>query len=151
MSLSLNIEICRCRYEDFLSTSFSNVNKRTIIYPLTLNYGDQSSRTLADHKSLVFNNTSKKSINADKANIKIATKDVMLLSKLWSDQFKEDLTIKKAMDSIKELKSQIVSEIKKESNEISTLATLEASVASISIVLINNYKDSFVPLINPVI
>lgn len=88
MSVSLNIELCRCRYDDFLCMPFSSINKRTIIYPLTLNYSDLSTRTLSDPKAILFNNTSKKSINADKASIKIATKDIIFLNELWGRQFK---------------------------------------------------------------
>lgn len=80
---------------------FNNINRRTIVYPLTLNYSDLSTRTLSDPKDITFNNTSKKSINADKASIKIATKDIIFLNELWGIQFKEDLEMKKILESIK--------------------------------------------------
>lgn len=64
------------------------MNKRTIIYPITLNYTDLNSRTLSDPRALIFNNNSVKVINVDKATIKIATKDVVYLNQLWAMQFK---------------------------------------------------------------
>lgn len=104
MSVSLNIELYRCRYGDFLSTPFNNMNKRTIIYPITLNYSDHMTRIISDPKLVVFNNTSKKSINADKATVKIATKDIFYLTQLWGLQMKEDLEMKKVLETIKQLK-----------------------------------------------
>ena len=88
MSVSLNIELYRCRYDDFLSTPFNSIKKRTIIYPITLNYSDHTTRTLSDPKLIIFSNTSKKSINADKATVKIATKDIFYLTQLWNLQMK---------------------------------------------------------------
>lgn len=56
-----------------------SMNKRRIIEPITLNYSDVTTRTLSDSKLIIFNNTSKKSINADKATVKISTKDIFYL------------------------------------------------------------------------
>lgn len=68
---------------------------------------------------------------------------------------KEDLEMKKVLETIKQLKyHEMVMEEEKsiiKHNEISTLVTIDINVSTISLYLINNYKDSFIPLINPVV
>lgn len=64
------------------------MHKRTIIFPITMNYSDLLTRTLSDPRKMIFNNTSTKTINVDKATIKIATKDIVFLNQLWAMQLK---------------------------------------------------------------
>ncbi len=79
MSLSLNIQILRCRYVDFVANRFKQIAKRCLFYPVTFNYTDKKQLHVAEINGFSLKSSSKKSINIDRAVAKMSGKDIELL------------------------------------------------------------------------
>lgn len=82
MSLSLNLQLFRCKKEMIKQVPFDKISKRNILYPFTFNYTDKKNLKLADIQNFILKNCSTKLINIDKIVAKISFTDIILFQNI---------------------------------------------------------------------
>jgi hypothetical protein len=90
MTLSLNIQLLRCRYVDFVSNSFKKIAKRCVIYPVTFNFTQKMQLQVADVTKFMLKSSAKRNINIDRTVAKFGFKDLELLMNIIAHKTKEE-------------------------------------------------------------
>lgn len=88
MSLSLNVQLLRCRYIDFVSNNFKKMQKRCLIYPVTFNFTQKMQLQVADSSKFLLKCSAKRNINIDRTVIKFSCKDLELVLSLMASNKK---------------------------------------------------------------
>jgi hypothetical protein len=76
MTLSLNIQLLRCRYNDFINSPFVKISKRCLIYPVTFNFTEKRQLQVADSSKFALKTSSKRNINIDRTVAKFSCRDI---------------------------------------------------------------------------
>jgi|JI6StandDraft_1071083.scaffolds.fasta_scaffold21678_8 hypothetical protein len=157
MTLSLNVQLLRCRYDNFISSSFKKIAKRCIIYPVTFNFTQKIQLQVADISKFLLKTSAKRNINIDRTIAKFSCRDLELLTNIVEHKNQEEQYYRPIWEHIKSSTLATVGGLHKAvflpvpsvkvSNEASSMDTIDLQFESLSFYVINNYGQSLVPVI----
>lgn len=156
MTLSLNIQLLRCRYTDFISCSFNKISKRCLIYPVTFNFTQKNQLQVADLSKYALKTSSMRNINIDRTVAKFSCRDIELICLIFEQSSKDDEYYHTIWKRVKAATLDTVGGVDLEfrpvpsmkvSSEQSSLDTMDLRFESLSFYVINNYGQSLVPVI----
>lgn len=101
MTLSLNVQLLRCRYDNFISSAFGKIAKRCILYPVTFNFTQKIQLQVADLGKFLLRSSAKRNINIDRTTAKFSFRDLELLMSILDHKNREDQYYRPMCEHIK--------------------------------------------------
>lgn len=113
MTLSLNVQLLRCRYDNFISSSFKKIAKRCIIYPVTFNFMQKIQLQVADVTKFVLKTSAKRNISIDRTVAKFSCGDLELLTSIIEQKSRDEIYYRPIFQHIKGSTLETVGGLKK--------------------------------------